>query len=214
MSILSQPYNIIIYRGISAVVNGGKVVDGLNNTDKRFILNLMATFQLPVSKRFDTQLEVHIATQNTDVSLAPEFQKHLSHESHKHVIIDQGKHKKRPRKKCTNREYYVQHNKDIDHQDVTMFSATNKFPEIKFVGPHNKPHGVRAVGKHFHIRFDPKLGYVTYAIHHTSIACTLCTLLLTKPGLKVFQHSNNIEINLSNIAHTGLCWVTLTTGTL
>ena len=37
----------------------------------------MASAQLPGSKRFDNQIEVHTATQNTDKSLAQEFQKHL-----------------------------------------------------------------------------------------------------------------------------------------
>ena len=35
----------------------------------------MTTVQLPVSKRLDTQVEVHTETQNTDVILTQEFQK-------------------------------------------------------------------------------------------------------------------------------------------
>ena len=54
----------------------------------------MDTVQLPVSKWFDTQMAVHTATKNTDVSLALESQKHLSNASHKHGIIDHRKHKK------------------------------------------------------------------------------------------------------------------------
>ena len=53
----------------------------------------MVTLQLPGSKTFDAQMEVHTSTQNTDVNLAQEFQKHLSNESPKHGIIDHGKHK-------------------------------------------------------------------------------------------------------------------------
>ena len=34
----------------------------------------MVTVQLPVSKRFDTQMAVHTAPQNIDVSLSQEFQ--------------------------------------------------------------------------------------------------------------------------------------------
>ena len=67
------------------------VVDFLNATDKGFIFQLMDTVQLLGSKRFDTQMAVHTATKNTDVSLAQEFQKHLSSESLKHGIIDPGK---------------------------------------------------------------------------------------------------------------------------
>ena len=36
---------------------------------------MMATVQLPGSERFDIQMAVHTATQNSDVSLAQEFQK-------------------------------------------------------------------------------------------------------------------------------------------
>ena len=54
----------------------------------------MDTAQLPGSKQFDTQMEVHIESKNTDMILAQEFQKHLSNESRKHVIIDHARHKK------------------------------------------------------------------------------------------------------------------------
>ena len=69
LSILSQSFNIIINRGISAPGHVIEVVDGLNYTDKRFILHLISTFQLTDSKQFDTQMAVHTATQNTDMSL-------------------------------------------------------------------------------------------------------------------------------------------------
>ena len=39
-------------------------------------------------------MTVHTVTQNTDVSLALEFQKYLSNASLDHVILDCGKHKK------------------------------------------------------------------------------------------------------------------------
>ena len=91
----------------------------------------MATVQLTGSKFFDTQTKVHTAAQNTYVSLALEFQKHLSNESHKHGIIDNGKDKKSSSKqKCTNREYHVKHNEDVKHKDVIMYCATNQFPEL------------------------------------------------------------------------------------
>ena len=54
----------------------------------------MSTVKLPGSKQVDTQMEVHTATQNTNVSLAQEFQKYLSNEPQKHDIIDKGKQKK------------------------------------------------------------------------------------------------------------------------
>ena len=73
MSILSQSYNIIIDRGIGAPGHGREVIYGLKATEKRFIFHLMATVQLPGSKRFDTQMVVHTVTKNTDVSLEQEF---------------------------------------------------------------------------------------------------------------------------------------------
>ena len=51
-------------------------------------------------------------------------------------------------KKWTIRDYHVQHNKDVKHQDVKMYCAQNQFPELNFLGPHNKPHVVRELGKH------------------------------------------------------------------
>ena len=48
----------------------------------------MSSFQLPGSKRVDTQMALHIVTHNTDVSLSQEFQKHLLNESRKNGIID------------------------------------------------------------------------------------------------------------------------------
>ena len=64
LSILLQSYNIIIDNGISAPGHEREVVYGLNATYKMFIFFLMATVQLPGSKRFNTQMEVHTATQN------------------------------------------------------------------------------------------------------------------------------------------------------
>ena len=84
--ILSQSFHIIIYCGISAPGHGREVVDGLIATDKIFIFHPVSTFQIPGSKLFDTQMLVHTTKQNTDVSLALEFQKHLSYSSLKHGI--------------------------------------------------------------------------------------------------------------------------------
>ena len=47
---LSQDYNVIIDHGVNAPVHGREVVDGFYTTDKCFILQLMATMQLPGSK--------------------------------------------------------------------------------------------------------------------------------------------------------------------
>ena len=90
----------------------------------------MATVQLPWSKQFNTQMLVHITTQNNDVILSQEFLKHFSNESRKHGIIDNGKQKKMPSKKnWTDRDHHVQHNKFVNNQDMKMYCATNQFPE-------------------------------------------------------------------------------------
>ena len=62
-------------------------------------------------------------------------------------------------------EYHVQPNKYFKHQDVKIYCATNQFPELNFLGPHNKPHSIHRYGKNYHMRFDNKLGHGTYAIH-------------------------------------------------
>ena len=75
----------------------------------------------------------------------------------------------------------MQHNKDVEHQDVKINFATNQFPELKFLGPHNKPHGVRGLGKNYYKCFDPKLGHGRYAIRPIPCACTSCTSILDQP---------------------------------
>ena len=65
MSVMSQCYSIITDWGISAPGHGKEVVDGLNDVDKRYIYQLMSTVQLPVSYRFDSQVQIH--TGNTSL---------------------------------------------------------------------------------------------------------------------------------------------------
>ena len=75
-TILLQSCNTIIDRVISEPGHGRYVLDGMNDTYKRFIFHLMATVQLPGSRYFDTQMAVQTTTQSTDLSLTQEFQKH------------------------------------------------------------------------------------------------------------------------------------------
>ena len=70
MSVMSQCYSIIIDIGISAPEHGKEVVYVLNAANKRYIYQLMSTFQLPVSIRFDSQIQMHTGTEKDDVSLA------------------------------------------------------------------------------------------------------------------------------------------------
>ena len=67
---------------------------------------------------------MHTATQNTDVILAQEFQKHLSNKSRKHVIIDDVNTKRSSKQKWKIREYRLQHDKYVEHQDVKIYCAT------------------------------------------------------------------------------------------
>ena len=92
---MSQCYSIIIYRGIITPGNGKEVVDGTNAVDKSYIYKLMSTAQLPGSKRFDSQMQMNTGTSKYDVSLAKEFQQHLTKKHRKDGLIDQGKYKKR-----------------------------------------------------------------------------------------------------------------------
>ena len=50
--------------------HGKKVVYGLNAFDKHYIYQLISTVQLPGSKIFDSQIQMHTVTQKDDVSLA------------------------------------------------------------------------------------------------------------------------------------------------
>ena len=94
MSVMSQCYSIIIYQGISEPRNLKEVVDGLNDFDKRYIYKLMSTIQLPGSKRFDSQMQIHTGNQIDDVSLAKEFQHHLTKDYRKNGVFDQDKKNK------------------------------------------------------------------------------------------------------------------------
>ena len=75
------------------------MVDGIDAIAKRYIYQLMSNVQLPGSKEFDSNILMHSCTQNNDVSLAKKFQKHMSKEHCKHVVIDQGIYRKRASKR-------------------------------------------------------------------------------------------------------------------
>ena len=64
-----------------------------------------------------------------------------------------------------------------------MFCNTNQFPSFPFCGPHKKSHGVRGVGKHYHMVFDQKLGHGIFAIRRIPCACAECIYMLEKPWI-------------------------------
>ena len=67
---MSQAFNIIIYRGISALCHGREVLDGLNATDKQYIFQLMNIVKIPIIQRFDTKISLNTSTQTYGASLA------------------------------------------------------------------------------------------------------------------------------------------------
>ena len=86
-------------------------------------------------------------------------------------------------RKWKDRQYHVQDIADVSHQDVKIFCNANQFPASPFCGPHSKPHYARGPSKHYHLRFDPKLGNGVCAIFHIICACVACTSILDKPWI-------------------------------
>ena len=83
-------------------------------------------------------------------------------------------------KKWTERKYHVQDNASVELKDLKMYCNTNQFPTLPFCGPHSKPHGARGLGKHYPLRFDPKLGMGKCEILRIPCACVACTSMLDK----------------------------------
>ena len=86
-------------------------------------------------------------------------------------------------RKRTERKYHVQDNAAVELKDVKMYCETNQFPELPFCGPYSKPHGVRGMSKHYHLRFYPKLGMGVCPIRRIPCACVACTSMLEKPWI-------------------------------
>ena len=121
-----------------------------------------------------------------DVRLDKEFQHHLTKEHRKNIVIDQGKTIKWfIERKWTDRQYPVQDNADVIHQDVRIYGNTNQFPALPSCGPHSKPRGARGISKHYHLLFDPKLGNGICAILYIPCVCVACTSMLDKPWIYV-----------------------------
>ena len=87
------------------------------------------------------------------------------------------------KRKWTERQYHVQDNADVAHQDVIMYCNTNKFPALLFCGPHSQTHEARGLSKHYNLRFYPKLGNVVCAICRITCACVACTSMIDKPWI-------------------------------
>ena len=66
---------------------------------------------------------------------------------------------------------------------MKMYCNTNQFPTLPFCGTHSKPHGARGISKHYHFRFDPKLGMGKCAIFRIPCVCVPCKSMLDKPWI-------------------------------
>ena len=88
---LSQEFSVIIDRGISAPGHVREVVNGFNSIGKRFLFRLISTVQLTDAKGYAKHMVMCTVIRTSDVSLASEFQKHLSTSARKHGMIYQGK---------------------------------------------------------------------------------------------------------------------------
>ena len=86
-------------------------------------------------------------------------------------------------RKWTGRQYHVQDNADVEHQDVKMYCNTNQFPELPFCDPHYKPCVARGLSKHYNLCFDLKIVMGICAIRCIPCACVTCTLMLYKPWI-------------------------------
>ena len=90
---MDHAYNNIIDYGVGAPGHGQDIVDEINVTEKKFIPMLMENLQFLCSKGYDEHAEMHITTQNEDISITKELKKHLSNITKKNGVIDQGKYK-------------------------------------------------------------------------------------------------------------------------
>ena len=68
----------------------------------------------------------------------------------------------------------------MELKDVRLYCDRNQFPALTFCGPHSKPHGTRWLSKHYHLRFDPKLGMGVCAIRRILCVCVACTSMIDK----------------------------------
>ena len=83
---LSHANDIIIDISVGSTGHGKYVVDGLNATNKWYLSMLMTTVQLHNATKNNSQMVIHTSTENTYISLAKEFQNHLSSTSHAHGL--------------------------------------------------------------------------------------------------------------------------------
>ena len=87
----------------------------------------------------------------------------------------------------------MQKDSDVTHKYVDMLCNKTQFPSLQLFCPHTKPHGVRGLGKHYHMRFDPNLGHVTFTIRQISCAYDVCMLMLDKTRVHGLPLQNKLQ---------------------
>ena len=110
-------------------------------------------------------------------------------------------------RKWTERKYHVQDNANVEFKDVKMYCNTNQFTELSFSGPHSKPHGERGLSKHYHLRFDPKIGMVLCEKFRIPCACVSCTSMIDKPWISGIPSDKQERYRLvTNCTYWSVLW--------
>ena len=73
LSMLAHAYNIIIDSGVGEPGHGRYFVDGLNDTNKKFLSMLTTNVKLPGAAAYELERAMHTSTEKTDIGLAREF---------------------------------------------------------------------------------------------------------------------------------------------
>ena len=89
-------------------------------------------------------------------------------------------------------------NHDVAQKYVKMYCDTNKLPKSPFFGSHPKHHGSRGLSKHYHLRFDTKLGHGIFAILRIPCACIGCTSILYKPYIYGLDYTSSTSCAITN----------------
>ena len=66
---------------------------------------------------------------------------------------------------------------------MNIYCNKNQITALNVCSPYYKPHGARGLSKHYHLRFDPKLGMGKCEIRRIPCACVACTSMLDKPSI-------------------------------
>ena len=90
----------------------------------------------------------------------------MSNASRKRGILEDRKQKNGQVNKIGQTESIIyKKTKMLNHPDVKIYCTKNHFTQFPPSPPQNKPHGAHGLGKHYHMRFNTKLGHVTCEIH-------------------------------------------------